>query len=223
MAITLVQGNAKGTSATSTITVTLVSTPISGNVLIAVIGTRLAATEVTVSSITQTGVTWTEQISKYSGNINVELWLGVVGSGASTTITITLSATPSGSVADVCEWSGIATSGFLDKTATNAGAGYTADTGTTDTTTKANELWVGGINDQSGDLTTPTNGFTLLDGLTQTWLVIAYLYKIVSATGTANSGASTVASNSWVGCIATFKALSPKGTIAIHAKLLGII
>jgi len=57
MAITRVQGNARGTGAVTPLAVTMASNPTSGNVLVAVIGTAGAATR-TVSSITQTNVTW---------------------------------------------------------------------------------------------------------------------------------------------------------------------
>ena len=81
-------------------------------------------------------------------------------------------------------------------------------TGTTATTTQAKELWIGGITvEASASQTTPTNGFTLLDGATTgVSTSVAYLENIVSTTGTASSG-TTISSNSYVGCIATFKGL----------------
>ena len=45
-----------------------------------------------------------------------EIWVGVVGSGASTTITIN-HGNATETAADVCEYSGILTSGFLDQSA----------------------------------------------------------------------------------------------------------
>jgi hypothetical protein len=208
MAIARVQGNARGTASNSnTVSVTLSSTPTNGNLLIAVIGIRTI--NINVSSIAQTGVTWTKQVSKNNWdegqNLDVEIWAGVVGSGASTNITITLSGSASNAVADVCEYSGLPTSGFLDKTATNKGLSAYPDTGTTATTSWADELWIGATNTQGGDQSNPTNGFTLLDGITYAYaLSVGYLEKIVSSTGTANSGTTTPAGNYWVGCIATF-------------------
>lgn len=209
--ITRVQGNARGTSATSTISVTMASTPTNGNVLVAIIGiSNWYAPLLNVSSINQTGVTWTKQISETESNYysDIEIWLGVVSSGASTSITINLSGAPyPGAVADVCEYSGVATTSFLDKTAVNTDSTQYPDTGTTGTTTQATELWIGGcMSVANATQSSPRNGFALLDGAVySTYMSLAYLEKIVSSTGTANSG-TTTGIQRWAGCIATFKA-----------------
>jgi hypothetical protein len=205
--IVRVQGNARGANSgtTTSITVTMASTPTSGNVLVAVIGYGDAA----ISSITETGVTWTHQVTGSATYQHVEIWLGTVGAGASTTITITFSAAVR-ATADVCEYSGVATSSFLDKTASATGTSTSTSTGTTGTTTQADELWVGGIevyNTQGYTQGSPTNGFTLLDGANTNNIVVAFLEKIVSATGSANSGTTVGLSSVWAGCIATFKAV----------------
>ena len=220
MTILLVQGNAYGAKSGSTIPVTLSSTPTSGNVLIATIcNNKEGPSPVTVSSISQTGVTWTLQKAHYYYwsspyvTFDCEIWLGVVGSGASKDITINLSGTPAyGAFADVCEWSGVATSDFLDQTASNQNENSAqTDTGTTSTTTQANELWIGAVaacNTQSS----PTNGFTLLDGeYVSGFICMGYLYKIVSSTGAANTGTTVGYADHWVGCIATFKAAEAGG------------
>jgi predicted esterase len=201
--ITRVQGNTKGTSTSNTISVTMSSTPTSGNVLIATI----AIYDKTVSSISQTGVSWTKQISsQYSSSYLVsEIWLGVIGSGASKSITITLSGN-SYSCADVCEYSGIATSNFLDKTATAKGTTTATNTGTTATTTQADELLIGCIMAASVAQSSPTNSFTLLDGASTGYLSNAYLERIVSSTGAYSSGTTATNNDGWSSCIATFKA-----------------
>ncbi len=212
---TLVHGPYRNTSTSSSISVTTTSTPTSGNVLIAVIGTsRTTSGSVrTVSSISETNVAWSKQASEsYSTatpEVDVEIWLGVVSASASTTVTINLSGSPNGAVADICEYSGIATSSYLDQTAVNTNSGTATDTGTIAATTQATELWIGGITvGAANSQTVPTNSFTLRDGATGTSISVAYLEKFVSSTGTANSG-TTVSSNRWVGCIATFKAAGP--------------
>ena len=212
--IALVQGPKQGTSTSSTISVSLSNTPASGDVLIATIGTyrTISSTPRTVSSITETGVTWTRQTSQTdtSGNDarDVEIWLGTVGSGASTSISISLSGAPAAAVADVCEYSGIAASSSLDKTAGTYGQSTSTNTGTTSTTAQNSELWIGGIIVEGNNAqTTPTNGFTVRDGAVyNSAMSLAYLEKIVSATGTANSGTTISTSQYWTGCIATFKA-----------------
>ena len=211
MAIVRVQGNARGTSTTDTITVVQASAPTNGNVNVATIGCADsgAATKV-VSSISQTNVVWTSQITKTGafGQIGSEIWFGVVGAGASDTITVNLSGDSDlGATADVCEYSGILTAGFLDKTASSSGgAGTVTNTGTTAATTQADELWVGVVNARYESQSTPTNGFTLMDGTETNNLSIVFLEKIVSAIGAANSGTTASANCYWCGCIATFKA-----------------
>jgi len=206
MAIVRVQGNARGTSGSgsTSVSVTLGATPTAGNVLVLTIGIYGQVNLPSVTGISQTGVTWYYQIKSSRSTIDDEIWFGVVGSGASKSLTVSW-ANFGYSVADVCEYSGILTSGYLDKTATNSGQSKYSDTGTTATTTQADELWIGAT--ASGTTqTTPTNGFTLLDGVNNVAISIAYLEKIVSATGTADSGTTMTGSISWAGCIATFKA-----------------
>jgi hypothetical protein len=205
-----VQGNARGTATSgSTIAVTLGAAPTSGNVLIAVYG-AVVNPATTVSSITQTGVTWTQKTVKLHNNYyESEIWLGVVGAGASTSVTLSLSGSIPATyavVADICEYYGVATT--TDKTATNGGGSVYPDTGTTANTTQATELWIGGTVLSSYTQSTPTNGFTLLDGALTGYTSTAYLEKIASAIGTANSGTTGAASGQWSGCIATFKALT---------------
>ncbi len=226
--ITRVQGPARGTSSSSTITVTMFSTPTTGNVLIAVIGTyRTDGDNVrTVSSISGGSgaeATWHKINSEdysynapgsYTGNdfaANVEIWMGIVSTG-STTVTITISGSSNtNAVADICEYSGIATaSPYYDRIATSTGTDSTpSSTGTTSTTTQASELWIGGITitDNSAQ-NSPTNGFTLIDGTVYGSMSLAYLEKVVSTTGAANSGTSTSGNYRYVGCIATFKGTS---------------
>ena len=225
MAITRVQGNARAAGLGTTLTVTQNSPPTNGNLNILAFCSTVTEFESgsyvtrSVSSITQTGVTWTKQAfqdtwwehpANHLNTLNSEIWVGVVGAGASATITLTLLGTGdtnNAEVANVCEYSGLLTSGFLDKTAINAGESTNTDTGTTAITSQANELWIGAIAAERAQ-TTPTNGFTLLDGVYYTGYGIsnAYLEKIVSATGTANSGTSIASIENWVGCIVTLKA-----------------
>lgn len=220
MAIIRVQGPAKGVSATTPIAVTLTDTPIEGNLLIAVIGTAQSPPAPTVSSISQTGVTWTGgdlglQIRSEDATYwECEIWVGLVGAGASKNISVTLTGNPDNGVVDICEYSGLLTSGFLDKTAVdNTGSnGTNTITGTTVQTTQANELCIGGVTAQGGtnDIThsAPTNGFTLLDGVgTGAGKVsLAFLEKIVTVVGTYGSGTTLFPPpDFWMGCIATFK------------------
>ena len=206
-------GSARGTEAsTSSISVTALATPTSGNLMIATISLT-SGTVPTVSSISETGVTWTQQISKTQGTAcQTKIWAGVVGSGASISITITLSGSANSGVADICEYSGLKTSGFLDQTATAGTQWGIASTGTTSTTTQATELCIGAIGVTGGDaVITPTNGFTLLDGVNYQGgggynVALGFFENIVSSTGTYESAAAGTNTNNWAGCIVTFYA-----------------
>jgi hypothetical protein len=213
MTIARVQGNARGTSNNSTTcSVTLGQTPQSGNVLVACIAVSISTGQaLSVSSISQTNVTWTRQVNYNNPTYwnDVEIWLGVVGSSASSSVTVNLNIAPNyGCTVDICEYSGVATSNFLDQTATNIAYGQYPNTGTTSITTQANELWVGLCAQGNYGTSSPTNGFALLDGATNMGgMVVSYLEKIVSTNGAASSGVTIGAGSTWwFGCIATFKA-----------------
>jgi hypothetical protein len=87
MAITRVQGNKRGIAGnSSSLSLTLDSTPLNENLLIAVIGTYGSYAPY-VSSMSQSGVTWTRQVESHGDSLygrRVEIWAGVVSSGAST-------------------------------------------------------------------------------------------------------------------------------------------
>lgn len=233
MAIKRIQGSTRGTAdgAVNTLQVTLTSTPTQSNLLILTIGIFDYFTLNTVTSITQTNVTWTKQTQKQAyDQYDSEIWAGVVGSNPSTSITVNFTGIGNRglAIADVCEYSGIQTSRFLDKTSGGASnQSQSGNTGTTAITTRPQELWIGEVfhvTDFFSDSTqnSPTNSFTLLDGVgfdagNGYHASCAYLEKIVSTTGTANTGTSFVASGYWVGCIATFKGEIPPYTISAIA------
>jgi hypothetical protein len=117
-------------------------------------------------------------------------------------------------MADVFEFSGILTSGFLDKTSSASGTSTTSDTGLTATTTQASELWIGCTyaylsSSLSVAQSNPTNGFTLYKGTDNPngayHTSFGCEIKIVAATGTAQSKCTIANSCTWLGAIATFK------------------
>jgi len=234
MAITRVQykrGIAQGQSVPYNLVVTLDSAPTNGNLLVLTFAIDGWNGAHSINSITQTGVTWTlqKQGNGFSWMDDIEIWAGVVGAGANAALTVNITGVAFlNAIVNVCENSGLLTSGFLDKTATNTGATSTAgDTGTTATTTQADELWVGVVGAaQTADVSqsSPTNGFTLLDGVNIVQSGVhtssCYLEKIVSATGAANSGTTLANSGHWGGCIATFKAVAVAVGGAVSKYLL---
>lgn len=106
-----------GSTSTNSLGLTLGSTPVNGNLLILVSehdGTG------TISSITQTNVTWTLVTNITSGaGPTIEIWKGVVASSAGTSITVAYSTTNFSQYV-VSEWSGL--TGTVDSTATTTTA-----------------------------------------------------------------------------------------------------
>jgi autotransporter-associated beta strand protein len=219
-------GSTPGVAAGSN-TVTLSTSPLEGNTLIAVISTRgLSANQVT--GITQAGVTWTR--AAQSVNINgttAEIWYGPAGPSAGKLVTINQVTNYSAAV--VMEYSGILLANPVDQIASNSGRSTTASTGTTPTTTQAKELWIGGLSIADGryTLSAIANGFTTVaspkSGSGSGDSIIYALEKIVTATGTASTS-GTLTRDQWSGVIVTFKAglgstLALTGPAAANYKL----
>ena len=204
LAPTRVQGPTSGAwSSGTSFTITLGAAPTNGNTLIATIGIYLNGAVPSVNSISQTGASWTCVIAITGTHVRSEIWIASGVSGAGTLITVNLSGATGGiSGGKVAEYSNLRASS-VDKTASSIGASSSGDTGTTAATTQANELLVGSIMDDNGGQSAPTNGFSMTPSSGANY---PYLEKIVSSTGTANSGVTIGASADWAGCIATFLA-----------------
>lgn len=228
-------------------TVNLASAPAVGNTLVAVISTTGSIVPSSIPSpptywnravISGNGGPSTEvesnAVALYD---NTEILYAPVVRGEMTSVTIPASVTilgdygtapPDGrfwsAAAVIMEYSGLLAAGALDQTSiadwgsgnTN---GTTAVTGTTATTTQANELWVGGIG-FIPTLSSFSNSFALAgsasayeNGTNSGFYPTTYaLDKMVSATGAASSGGTiNPPSFGWFGAIATFKAQSSTG------------
>ena len=230
-----------GLNAVASFTVTMSAAPTSGNTLVAVITTRGYSTN-RVSSISQTGVTWSKAPGAEGVNTNsssgstTEIWVGSsITLTAGTVATISFpTGTTLRAAAVIAEYSGLAPVNPLDKTASSNGNSTIASTGTTSTTTQAFELWIGGIGlrDSTYTLVNPANAFTSVvssnstNTTTSTNAKAFFLENIVSSTGTANTS-GTITSSRWSGAIATFKAasllnLTLSGTSAANYTLTGI-
>jgi hypothetical protein len=229
-----------GAIAAASFTVNVVS-PVIGNTLIAVMTTRGYSAN-RVSSISQTGVTWTKALGAEGINTNAtsgsttEIWIGSnIIAGAGTVATINFpAATTLRAAAVIAEYSGLLAVSPLDKTAGSSGNNTTASTGTTAATTQTNELWIGGIGlrDSTYTLGTPTNAFAQVTSAnststtTNTNAKAYFLEKIVATTATAGTS-GTITSSRWSGAIATFKAaslmnLTLSGTAAANYTLTGL-
>jgi hypothetical protein len=199
----------------TTVTFTLNSAPISGDLLIACIGGTGSAGE-SISSITETGVTWTPQETNTANTGFVTaIWAGVVGSGAVKGGTVTFSQTLNGGTfAYVDEYSGLLTTGFLDKINLASGTSTTAATGTTATTSDANELAIGVI--FGGEVfSSQTNGFKPYGNTVYDYDAMVYLSLIVSQTGAQSCSMTQANGYTFQGCIATFIAAAVVTTAQI--------
>jgi hypothetical protein len=202
-----VQGPITGEAESGTsLTVTLNSAPLSGDLLIAVIGGTGTNPE-TVDSITETGVSWTvqESINTESGFLTA-IWAGVVSSGAVKGITVNFDTSLNGGAfAYVDEYSGLKTTGFLDKVNDAYGSATTVSTGTTATTSVANELVVGGI--FGGEVfSSPTSGYAVYGNTVYDYDTMVYLSQVVSTTGAQSCSMTQANGYTYQGVIATFEA-----------------
>lgn len=194
--------------------ITLGASPTNGNALILTNGGNgdTGTSGGAISSISQTGATWVKAVGiNYDDATrisNAEIWYALNVSGAGTGITVNFPSGGEGGVLCVAEYSGIAASSALDKTATNhAASGTSTDTGTTATTSQANQLWVGSLGNPQispHSYSSPTNSFTIIEQGDVNYGMGAFLEKIVTSTGAANTSATQSAGFEWAGCIATF-------------------
>jgi RHS repeat-associated protein len=146
---------AKGSFNAASGTLTLQAAPASGHVLVLAVA---GAASKTVSSVVETGVTWTRKLrSNHYGDADV--WVGTVGTNASAAIKVTMSASSAFAVA-TAEFSGVTT------TADGSGAtanGSSASPASPAVTPSAADLavsvqaWQSAATINSG----PTNGYSL--------------------------------------------------------------
>lgn len=208
--ITLIQQKSvTDTNVNTTIVGTMDSTPTQSNVL--TLEAR-ANSGLSISSITQTGVTWTSVTSSNGGRLST-IWYGLVGSGPSSSITVNLSGTknPSGQFC-VQEWSGIDTTSAAAATdiasSTADGIGTTITAGPI-TTSNASDVIIVSSSLATGSATTSTmtNGFGYLNYAGNNALYCGY--RIVNTAGSYSTSwtmtSSAVLSNV---SIAAFKAAS---------------
>src|SRR5574337_80952 len=211
MAITFVQSSGKketgsGTSVTATITCT------AGNMM-AVLASNDGARTFTVSD--NNSNTWSQAVHSSTGNPSKEvadIWYAANINGGSTTVTITASGTTV-IVAVVLEYSGMLTASPLDKTATHINTTITTShaSGTTATTSQANELLLGLMSENTGStsesITDPGSTTNrLLETNGSSFNGVAGVERIVAATGAYSFTWTTGDSVADASCIATFKA-----------------
>ncbi len=144
--------------------------------------------------------------------------------GTSDTITLTFSSGTYGVSATVHEFSGLAAVATLDQVASNNGSSATPSSGSTATTTQAEELLVGaiGVSGPPTDSFTPGSGYTALSsvGFTGVWNgTIRPEYRIVSATGSYQADGTLGTSSGWAAGIATYKAAAATINVTVSGTL----
>lgn len=215
-AITRVQSISGTTGATAATTLVLVlpSTPTAGNVIILAVATNAN----TVTLPYGNNITWTNHLVHATNAVDSSLFIGRVFASASATITITSpQANPIAAVA--CEYSG--TNIIADRGSDNTGNSTSASTGTSATTSTANEMWIGALAHRSTGGSTysaPSNSFAIVDqqtttvNTTNTDRSVCFLELAVSSTGTASTGATVSVSNNWAGQTMTLREIIVTGS-----------
>lgn len=193
------------TTNVTSITATLGVASTAGNILLAAVMHSASAQTITAPA------NWV-QLAANSATRTLQIWAYVNNPGGITSVQFS-AGTSGGMSLIVVEFSGVATSSPLDQNATNVNSvgSVTMDSGTTATTTNANELWFAALGYGGGSNRTIsgiTNGFTA-DQIANassgggTGAHLSDYYKIVAATGTANVEATLASSSSWAGAIVT--------------------
>lgn len=207
MAITNVTANNTTVTGTSSNpSLTLPNTPAQGNLLIASL--------VTINSVVHAIPGWTELPTNSPATqtgVKVSYFYKIAGASESKIITPSSISLGNWRMC-VAEWNDSAGGTWtLDVSAqTLTASGSVANSGTTATTTQANEVWITVIAAASVRTQgSPTNGFTLITGGGP--IASGYMYhKIVSATGAASTSVTLVSGNAAsAGIIATWYALPP--------------
>lgn len=211
----------QGSSATSTLTITLDSPTVAGNGLIVVLAASgTTANPTSVTSITLGGVADNfSQISTFGSASDAAIgatWLDLNCAGGQTSVVIT---TTGGTgtlavMASVYEWSGLYPVSPFDQTANAVSAGSTSwSSGTSPTTVQASELLIGGVfctSTGSGvTITGPSSPWTNLTQLNQAqgsfndqWMSG---WQVVSSTGTATYAGTVSTSSQWIAKVITLR------------------
>ncbi len=209
--LTLIQQNSITPAASaSSVTPTLSTGVTAGDALILVIADQ-SSNSATVSSVSGGGVTWAKATSTgTTSDGDAEIWYGVNSSGTSgsTVISVSLSGTTNVQIADVSEWSGVATTSALDKSAHATGSSATISAGSI-TPTESGELIISDayLAYLNSSTVAPTNGFTPLTELPgSTGYYRGYAAFLGDATSTSITTTwAEPGSGAWAAAIATFK------------------
>ncbi|MDB5254487.1 MAG: hypothetical protein JWL80_553, partial [Parcubacteria group bacterium] len=161
-------------------TITLSGTPVSGNVL--TFEEAINTTAFGVSTISQTGVVWNRAVVS-STTAAVDIWYGIVGSGAGTVATInhtgSSAAVPGGAIQ---EWSGIKISGtIMGPVAENSGFSTTPAPGTITPVSGKQVLLISAVR-KAGTINALPSGYTLVTPPNTGGVTLNAAYQVASST-----------------------------------------
>jgi hypothetical protein len=212
----------QGSSATSTLTITLDSPTVAGNALIVMLaasGTTSNPTSVTSITLGGSAGNFT-QISTFGSSSDAAIgagWLDLNCAGGQTSVVITV-AGGTGTLAimaSVYEWSGLYPVSPFDQTAGTVGTGTTSwSSGSTPTTVQATEVWIG-----CGFTTSTASGPPTITGPSSPWTNLAQVnqaqgsfndqwvsgWQVVSSTGTAAYAGTISSSSDWIAKVITLR------------------
>lgn len=222
--ISLVTNNTAGSSSPYSIT-----SPTAGNVLLGCFINRGAGSSTTLSSVSQTNVTWAfvgRAQNATSPTVTAEIWWGKVNASPGTSITLTWASGGTNNAYQVAEFSGVYTTSPVDgSVATNTGSGTTASSGTY-TSGNANDVLFHCVASASSTApSSPTLSFNLLRGLgagtgggTRS---VGDSYRIVSS-ATSYTTAFTTGNAIWASALIGFKQAASAIPNKVYSYLNGI-
>jgi hypothetical protein len=196
--ITYVQAITGGGTA-SPFSATLTTTPVAGNLLVAVAATRNSGTLSAPAG-------WSTAINQ-TGTPSQAVFYKVAGAAESRTVSVSTTATGNGNGLQVLEYSGVSTLHLTGSSTATSGA--TISSGSV-TTTTGRALLVAGVVTQAGTAFTavPTNSFTGRNGFTHgtggSTTLFGAADRIVNTTGTYTTSSTSNASGRWRGQIVAF-------------------
>jgi hypothetical protein len=216
--ISLVNNNTAGTASPYTVTA-----PTSGNFLAGCFMNRAATT---ITSISQTNVTWTFVARAQSSNTTSEVWWGVASGTGGTSVTITWAA-GTNIAHQISEFSGVDTSSPVDGTATtNTNTTGTPASGNY-TSSNANDLLFNCVSASTNTaLGTPNSSFNLLRATTAGSgggsRALGDAYRIVASTNTYSTTWSSGGGNNWSSVLIGFKSRAESIANKIYSYLRGV-
>jgi len=198
----LVQSKSGSSVGSTTTTITLTSATTAGNCLVLVYGSNYGATGASITGATLGGAA--DNWANVGGAVNstqavISMWGDQSCAGGQTSVVVTLSVAPNASAFWLMEWSGMVATGttMLDKVKNGGTNGTSFASGTTLTTTQANEVWIGGVFCNDGGSGTPaiTGPSSPWNNLAQVTPATGYSmmtsWQVVSATGTTSYSGTT--------------------------------